>query len=135
MHDHGLVGVEGARKVLARCIEAADDIEEMSLGHNDLGDEGCIELFDGLKSLRDDGGKLRRLRKITLSSNHIGNEALTAIAGYVRGDQVLEELYLPHNSLCVSNGKAALCVRGLTLGACSHPRACDPLAAPLHRRS
>lgn len=107
MQDQGLAGVQGARRVLSRC--GSNVIEEISLGHNQLGNHGCVELFEGLKQLREEqrqrkegGGGSFKLRKITLSSNQIGNEALDAITDYLCRDETLEELYLPNNQIKVS---------------------------------
>lgn len=88
----------GAREVIAM-IESRKSVTKLILGHNDLGDEGCRELFRYLCSER---GRRYRVEEISLNSNDIGDRGLDAIAEYLEDNKSLRELFLQnvrHNCL------------------------------------
>ena len=71
-------------------------VTKLILGHNDLGDAGCEELFGFLSS---DAGKTYKITQISLNSNGIGNRGLLAISRYLRDNVTLKELFLQNVSI------------------------------------
>lgn len=84
----------GAREVIAM-IENRRSVTKLILGHNDLGDDGCIELFHYLCS---DDGRRYKIAEISLNSNEIGDKGLAAIAEYLENNTDLRELFLQNVS-------------------------------------
>lgn len=68
-----------------------DAVACLILHHNQLGDEGCVELFEYLRS---DKGRRHEVSAILLNSNNLGNVALEAIGNFLRGNEYLRDLYL-----------------------------------------
>lgn len=77
-HDSGLSGIQGAEAIV-KLLRTHRSIHHLILGHNALGDTGCIALFDYLRS--EEGAK-HRLKEISLNANGIGDKGLWAIARY-----------------------------------------------------
>ncbi|KAI9062127.1 RNI-like protein [Trametes sanguinea] len=83
-----------------RCQEVIKDmlsrrsVTKLILGHNNLGDEGCEELFGFLSS---EAGRKYKIGEISLNSNAIGNRGLLAISRYLRDNAALKELFLQNN--------------------------------------
>ncbi|KAK7685565.1 hypothetical protein QCA50_011432 [Cerrena zonata] len=90
----GLSSVEGARTVI-ETIESRKQVTKLSLSHNDLADEGCIELFSYLCSPE---GRKHQLTEINLVHNHLGDRSLLAISEYLRNNRQLKELWLQANA-------------------------------------
>lgn len=66
-------------------------VTKLILGHNDLSDDGCVELF---KFLGCDIGSKHPIAEISLNSNGIGDRGLLSIANYMTNNQTLKELFL-----------------------------------------
>ena len=77
-HDAGLSGVQGAEAIV-KLLRMHRSIHHLILGHNTLGDAGCVALFDYLRS---EEGKKHKLMEISLNANNIGDAGLWAIARY-----------------------------------------------------
>ncbi|CDO71093.1 hypothetical protein BN946_scf184844.g97 [Trametes cinnabarina] len=92
--DAGLASVSGAQEVI-KDILARRSVTKLILGHNNLGDEGCEELFGFLSS---DPGRKYKIGEISLNSNGIGNRGLLAISRYLRDNTTLKELFLQNNA-------------------------------------
>ncbi len=90
-----LNGGTGAQEVIKQIL-ARRSVTKLILGHNDLGDAGCEELFGFLSS---DTGRNYKISQISLNSNNIGNRGLLAICRYLRDNIVLKELFLQNVSL------------------------------------
>jgi hypothetical protein len=73
-------------------------VNVLILGHNQLGDDGCVELFDYLSSSE---GRKYRITMIALNSNSIGDAGLRSIAQYLDNNQNLQSLSL-QNVSCIS---------------------------------
>ncbi|KAF7310408.1 hypothetical protein HMN09_00582800 [Mycena chlorophos] len=91
--DRGLRGVSGAQHIISQ-ISSRRSVTKLILGHNKLGDEGCIVLFKFLCSAI---GRKYQVAEISLNTNHIGNRGLLAIAEYLQGNQHLKQLFLQNN--------------------------------------
>ncbi|TBU21464.1 hypothetical protein BD309DRAFT_929998 [Dichomitus squalens] len=91
--DAGLSSVSGAQEVIKQIL-ARRSVTKLILGHNELGDSGCEELFGFLNS---DAGRNHRITHISLNSNGIGNRGLLAISRYLRDNTSLKELFLQNN--------------------------------------
>ena len=85
----------GAQEVIKQIL-ARRSVTKLILGHNDLGDSGCEELFGFLNS---DAGRNYKITHISLNSNGIGNAGLEAIAEYLEGNEYLRELFLQNVSI------------------------------------
>ncbi|RPD63163.1 RNI-like protein [Lentinus tigrinus ALCF2SS1-6] len=92
--DAGLSSITGAQEVIQQIL-GRRSVTKLILGHNDLGDSGCEELFGFLSS---DTGRNYRISQISLNSNNIGNRGLLAISRYLRDNTVLKELFLQNNA-------------------------------------
>lgn len=68
---------------------------KLILGHNDLGDLGCEEIFGFLSS---EAARKYKISHISLNSNGIGNRGLLAIGRYLRDNTTLKELFLQNVS-------------------------------------
>ncbi|KAI0754206.1 hypothetical protein C8Q80DRAFT_1137557 [Daedaleopsis nitida] len=101
--DAGLSSVAGAQEVI-KDILSRRSVTKLILGHNDLGDMGCEELFGFLSS---DAGRKYKVAYISLNSNGIGNRGLLAISRYLRDNTTLKELFL-QNNLFVGNPDVAM---------------------------
>lgn len=77
-HDAGLCGVQGAEFIM-KLLQRNRSARNLILGHNALGDTGCVALFDYLRS---EEGKKHKLVEISLNANNIGDAGLWAIARY-----------------------------------------------------
>ena len=84
----------GAQEVIKQIL-ARRSVTKLILGHNDLGDSGCEELFGFLNS---DAGRNYKITHISLNSNGIGNRGLLAISRYLRDNTSLKELFLQNVS-------------------------------------
>ncbi|KAJ7222599.1 hypothetical protein GGX14DRAFT_694635 [Mycena pura] len=91
--DANLTSVRGAQEVVSM-ISSRRSVTKLILGHNNLADDGCVVLF---KFLASSAGRRYRITEISLNSNSIGNRGLKAISEYLRGNHVLEELFLQNN--------------------------------------
>ena len=80
----------GAEELIST-ITAQRSVHRLILGHNELGDDGCIALFTFLGS--SDGRKYR-IAYISLNANDIGERGFLAIADYVKDNQHLKQLLL-----------------------------------------
>ncbi|KDQ58682.1 hypothetical protein JAAARDRAFT_193216 [Jaapia argillacea MUCL 33604] len=96
--DAGLCSVIGAREII-KTINSHQHVTRLILGHNQLGDEGCIELFTFLSSPE---GHKHRIEEISLNSNKIENRGLEAIIEFLRGNLDLKELFLQNNEFTCS---------------------------------
>ena len=114
----------GAQAVIKEIL-ARHSVVRLTLGHNNLGDAGCEELFGFLSS---EAGRKHKIAQISLNSNDIGNRGLLAISRYLRDNVSLKELFLQNVSLYLFNLSlsmwATLCVReqGVLLEALDTPR-------------
>jgi Leucine Rich repeat len=77
-HDAGLNGVQGAEAIV-KVLRMRRSVHHLILGHNELGDAGCVALFDYLRS---EEGRMHNLLEISLNMNSIGDAGLWAIARY-----------------------------------------------------
>ena len=84
----------GAREVIA-ALRARKSVTKLILGHNELGDEGCKELF---RFLCTSDGRRYHIAEISLNSNGIGDIGLEAISNYIQGNVHLRELFLQNVS-------------------------------------
>lgn len=66
-------------------------VASLVLGHNDLGDDGCKELFRFLSS--EDGQKYQ-IQEISLNANHITDKGLEYMAEFLDGNRHLKQLFL-----------------------------------------
>lgn len=80
----------GARRIV-ETLSREGAVGCLILGHNKLGDEGCVEL---LKYLCSEGGQRHKVASILLNANGLGNVALDSIGSFLRGNKWLKELYL-----------------------------------------
>ena len=95
VQEYVFIGILGAQNVIKQIL-ARRTVTKLVLGHNDLGDAGCEELFGFLSS---DTGRNYRISQISLNSNGIGNRGLLAISRYLRDNVTLKELFLQNVSL------------------------------------
>ncbi|PIL23162.1 hypothetical protein GSI_14471 [Ganoderma sinense ZZ0214-1] len=129
--DAGLSSVPGAQEVIKQIL-ARRSVTKLILGHNDLGDSGCEELFGFLNS---DSGRKYKITHISLNSNRIGNRGLLAISRYLRDNTLLKELFLQNNAFTGSPEVAvvfALAVNAShleTLSLTTNPKLTDTFAA------
>lgn len=82
--------VSGARTVI-EAISGRKQVSKLALSHNDLRDEGCIELFSYLCSPE---GRKYQIEDIHLVHNHLGDRSLLAISEYLKNNNTLAELSL-----------------------------------------
>lgn len=68
-----------------------DAVAFLILRHNELGEDGCVELF---KYLRSGEGQRHKVSAILLNENSLGNVALESIGNFLRDGRWLKELYL-----------------------------------------
>ncbi|EJC97672.1 RNI-like protein [Fomitiporia mediterranea MF3/22] len=94
MHERGLVGPAGAREIIA-AIKTRKSVTKLILGHNELGGEGCRELF---RFLCTDEGRRYQIAEISLNANVVDDVGLEAIAEYLDGNLYLRELFLNNNA-------------------------------------
>ncbi|KAI0628574.1 RNI-like protein [Trametes polyzona] len=92
--DAGLQSAAGAQEVI-KDILARRSVTKLILGHNQLGDDGCEELFGFLSS---EAGRKYKIGEISLNSNGIGNRGLLAISRYLQDNTHLKELFLQNNN-------------------------------------
>ncbi|KAM5543498.1 hypothetical protein V8D89_002749 [Ganoderma adspersum] len=129
--DAGLSSVSGAQEVIKQIL-ARRSVTKLILGHNDLGDSGCEELFGFLNS---DSGRKYKITHISLNSNRIGNRGLLAISRYLRDNTLLKELFLQGNTFTGNPEVAvvfALAVNAShleTLSLTTNPKLTDSFAA------
>ncbi|KAF9652746.1 RNI-like protein [Thelephora ganbajun] len=93
MAEGGLTSVEGARKII-EALSRRDAVACLILRHNELGDEGCVKLFEYLCS---EGGQRHKVAGILLNANCLGNVALKSVGDFLRDNRWLRELYLASN--------------------------------------
>ncbi|KZT07047.1 RNI-like protein [Laetiporus sulphureus 93-53] len=91
--DAGLSSVNGALEVIDM-IRSRQRVTKLILGHNDLGDDGCVVLFGFLNSQK---GRRYPISEISLNSNRIGDRGLQAIGEYLKDNTTLKELFLQNN--------------------------------------
>ncbi|KZT25664.1 RNI-like protein [Neolentinus lepideus HHB14362 ss-1] len=89
-----LSSTEGVKDII-RAISSRRIVTKLFLGHNFLEDEGCIALFDFLRS---PNGQKYKIQEINLKSNSIDDRGLVAIANYLRENQDLKILLLQNNA-------------------------------------
>ena len=82
--------VLGALEVIDM-IRSKQRVTKPILGHNDLGDDGCVVLFGFLNSQQ---GRRYPISEISLNSNRIGDRGLQAIGEYLKDNTTLKELFL-----------------------------------------
>ncbi|KAI0761301.1 RNI-like protein [Trametes elegans] len=92
--DAGLTSISGAEEII-KDILSRRSVTKLILGHNQLGDEGCEELFGFLCS---EAGRRYKIAEISLNANGIGNRGLLAISRYLRDNTTLKELFLQNNA-------------------------------------
>jgi Leucine Rich repeat len=90
-HDTGLCGLQGAEAILG-LLRVQRSVTHLILGHNLLGDAGCVALFDYLRS---EEGKRHEVLEISLNANQIGDAGLWAIARYCFLSDFLGNAYGP----------------------------------------
>lgn len=73
-------------------IRERRQVTKLALGHNALGDVGCVRLFAYLRS--DDGRARDRITEISLNSNNVGEAGLLAIAAWLDGNTACADLFL-----------------------------------------
>ncbi|KIL64097.1 hypothetical protein M378DRAFT_186832 [Amanita muscaria Koide BX008] len=91
--DSELYSAQGANAVILT-IASRRVVKKLILGHIELGDSGCVILFQFLSS---ETGRRYEINEIRLNSNRIGDLGLAAIATYLSGNQALRELFLQNN--------------------------------------
>ncbi|KAM6503241.1 hypothetical protein JOM56_000184 [Amanita muscaria] len=91
--DPELYSAQGAHAVIST-ITSRRVVKKLILGHIELGDSGCVILFQFLSS---ETGRRYEINEIRLNSNRIGDLGLTAIATYLSANQALRELFLQNN--------------------------------------
>ncbi|KAF8633165.1 hypothetical protein AX17_004666 [Amanita inopinata Kibby_2008] len=91
--DAGLYSIQGALEIIS-AISSRRGVRKLILGHNELGNAGCITLFEFLSS---PAGRSYEIKEISLNSNNVGGPGLEAIAMYVKGNKNLKELFLQTN--------------------------------------
>ncbi|KAI1783310.1 hypothetical protein LXA43DRAFT_931483 [Ganoderma leucocontextum] len=129
--DAGLSSVSGAQEVIKQIL-ARRSVTKLILGHNDLGDSGCEELFGFLNS---DTGRNYKITHISLNSNRIGNRGLLAISRYLRDNTLLKELFLQNNAFTGNSDVAVVFVLAVnashleTLSLTTNPKLTDTFAA------
>lgn len=99
----------GARKII-EALSRRDAVAWLILRHNNLGDDGCVELFEYLRS---EEGRRHKVSGILLNANSLGNVALESIGNFLRDNRWLKELYLATvrpNILTYSNTTESLSV-------------------------
>ncbi|KAF8591276.1 RNI-like protein [Ramaria rubella] len=94
-HDAGLTGVQGAEAIV-KLLRTHRSVHHLVLGHNRLGDAGCVALFDHLRS---EEGKKHQIVEISLNANRIGDAGLWAISRYLEDNESLGALFLQNNLL------------------------------------
>lgn len=72
-------------------LSQKDTVACLDLRYNELGGEGCLELF---KYLRSEEGQRHKIAGILLGANKLGNVALESIGSFLCGNKWLKELYL-----------------------------------------
>ena len=92
----------GARRVI-EALSRVGAVGCLILGHNRLGDEGCVEL---LKYLRSEEGERHKVAGIMLNANGLGDVALDSLGSFLRGNEWLKELYLASVSLNILTGSS-----------------------------
>ena len=80
----------GARKII-EALSRRDAVALLILRHNNLGDDGCVELFEYLRS---EEGRKHKVSGILLNANSLGNVALESVGKFLRDNRWLKELYL-----------------------------------------
>ncbi|KIJ61554.1 hypothetical protein HYDPIDRAFT_96223 [Hydnomerulius pinastri MD-312] len=96
--DDGLSGTSGAQKIISQLNTQRSAVTKLTLNHNSLGDDGTSQLFTYLCSTA--GSRHRAtLSEVSLTTNAIGCIGLQAIAEYIRGNDVLNTLWIANNEL------------------------------------
>ena len=80
----------GARKIV-EALSKRNAVALLILRHNNLGDDGCVELFEYLRS---EEGRKHKVSGILLNANSLGNVALESVGKFLRDNRWLKELYL-----------------------------------------
>jgi Leucine Rich repeat len=88
----------GAEELISM-IKARRTVHRLVLGHNELGDDGCVALFTFLAGSSD--GRKYHIAYISLNANEIGERGLLAIAEYLKDNQHLKHLLL--QNVCMSS--------------------------------
>ncbi|GJJ14928.1 hypothetical protein Clacol_009198 [Clathrus columnatus] len=88
--DSGLKGLNGAETII-HYLRLQRPVR-LVLSQNELGNEGCVALFDYLCS--NEGRYRHLIEEISLNANGIGDRGLLAIAKYLNGNTSLGSLYL-----------------------------------------
>ncbi|KDQ58812.1 hypothetical protein JAAARDRAFT_113968, partial [Jaapia argillacea MUCL 33604] len=90
--------ISGAGELI-KMINSCHHVTRLILGHNQLGDEGTMELFTFLSSTE---GRRHKIEEISLNSNKIGNQGLEVIIQFLRDNMDLCELFLQNNNFTSS---------------------------------
>lgn len=77
--------------MMIEALSRRDAVAWLILRHNNLGDDGCVELF---KYLCSEEGRTHKVSGILLNANSLGNVALESIGNFLRDNRWLKELYL-----------------------------------------
>jgi hypothetical protein len=93
----------GARRIIG-VLSRVGAVGCLILGHNKLGDEGCVELF---KYLRSEEGQRHKVAGILLNANSLGNVALDSLRSFLCDNKWLKELYLASVSLKILTGSSS----------------------------
>ena len=80
----------GAEELIST-ITARRIVHKLILGHNKLGNDGCVALFAFLGSAV---GRKYPIAYISLNANDIGERGFSAIADYIKDNQHLKQLLL-----------------------------------------
>ncbi|CAK5279805.1 unnamed protein product, partial [Mycena citricolor] len=91
--DAGLTSVTGAQTIIG-LLSSRRSVTRLILGHNELGDDGCVVLFTFLSSAL---GRKYQITEISVNANGIGNRGLLAVSEYLSGAGALRELFLQNN--------------------------------------
>lgn len=81
----------GANQIISSLVRARRLVHRLVLGHNELGDDGCVALFSFLGS---SNGRKYHITYISLNANDIGERGLLAISRYMKDNQHLKQLLL-----------------------------------------
>ncbi|KAG6873673.1 hypothetical protein C0995_012607 [Termitomyces sp. Mi166 len=85
----------GSAQKIIDLIENRRVVYTLLLSHNELGDEGCVTLFDFLSSAK---GRRYPISEVQIGSNRLGNTSLLAISNYLKNNIHLRCLDLPNNA-------------------------------------
>ncbi|KAL1408987.1 hypothetical protein Q8F55_005806 [Vanrija albida] len=105
-----LSGVTGAHRIL---MEISSRKHRLDAGHNALGNDGAVALFQGLATQRmrfiaGQGAQSWGMHEVRMGQNNVGDEGLANAVWYASEDQELKSLWMPANSITFGSDPAHL---------------------------